>query len=383
MSTLEGSRPSETGAVAGGKARLLGSHVVPHDLRVADTPVGGLSGIDFDRSTGHYVMISDDQSRQAPARFYTAEIDVDEKGIHDVRFTGVQFFRRPDGKVHPTRADWAREQAGLSRTERNQRGTVDPEDIRVDGRTGNIFWSSEGLDLTTADGTPMIIEPTLRVSAPDGTYLDDLPTPRVEPIGAESGPRPNRALEGFTFARNGDLVVSVMEGPLRQDGPECTRDHGALSRITVQSRAGEVVAEYAYPMDPLPDVTPVGRYGALIGISSILAVEPATSTRFLLVERSFVSGYNYRIRIYDADCANATNIAGVPSLIDAQFQPAEKTLLADLREIGVPDPPNFEGMTWGPELATGEQVLLLVSDNDFREIMRTEVLALAVPPLAR
>jgi hypothetical protein len=202
------------------------------------------------------------------------------------------------------------------------------------------------------------------VSAPDGTYLHDLATPRNETFGDGVGPRENRGLEGVTFAQNGELVVSVLESSLRQDGPESSRSHGSLSRITVQRATGELVAQYAYPLDALPDVTPVGSYGSLIGISAILSSEPATATRFLLIERAYVSGYNHRIRIYEADCANATDVASLPSLVDAQFCPAQKRLLADL---GVPGPPNFEGMTRAPELPTGERVLLLISDNDFRE----------------
>lgn len=382
MSTIKGTGPGEAKIVAIGKPRVLGSYVVPHDLRVADVPVGGLSGIDRDHRTGQYLLISDDQSQEAPARFYTAEVDLDENGIHDVRFTGVHFFRRPDGRFYPSRTDWTYERAGYSQAEQNRLGTVDPEDIRVDPRTGNVVWSHEGLQFKTADGESVIIEPAIRVSAPDGTYLHDLATPRNETFGDGVGPRENRGLEGVTFAQNGELVVSVLESSLRQDGPESSRSHGSLSRITVQRATGELVAQYAYPLDALPDVTPVGSYGSLIGISAILASEPATATRFLLIERAYVSGYNHRIRIYEADCTNATDVASLPSLVDAQFCPAQKRLLADLGELGVPGPPNFEGMTWAPELPTGERVLLLISDNDFRETLPMQFLALAVPPEA-
>lgn len=379
MSAFERGVASTTMSPATETPRLLGSYVVPHDLRLDDTPVGGLSGIDRDRRTGQYLMISDDQSQQSPSRFYTAQIDVDERGIHDVRFTEVHFFRRPDGEYYPSRTAWAGEQADFPQIKRNLFGTVDPEDIRVHPGSGNVFWAQEGLDLTTADGEPMLIEPAIRVSAPDGAHLYDLPTPQAEIISAGSGPRHNRALEGITFAGDGEMVVSVMEGALRQDGPESSRSHGSLSRITVQNTKGAMLAQYAYPLDPLPDVTPRGTYGSLIGISSILAFEPGTSTRFLIMERSFVSGYGRQIRVYDLDCSEATNIADVPSLVDARIQPARKRLLADLGELGLSEPANFEGMTWGPDLSTGERVLLFISDNDFREVSRTQLVALAVP----
>lgn len=60
----------------------------------------------------------------------------------------------------------------------------------------------------------------------------------------------------------------------------------------------------------------------------------------------------------------------------------EATSFADPGEPGVPGPPSFEGMTWAPGLPTGERVLLLISDNDFRETLPMQFLALAVPPEA-
>jgi hypothetical protein len=357
---------------------LHGVVVVPHDFRVGGTPVGGLSGIDRDPRSGRYLIISDDQSQQAPARFYEAEIDLDDDGLHGVRFTGVNFFHRPDAKTYPSRTEWATEQTAYRQADRNRLGTVDPEDIRVDPWTGDVVWTNEGLDLTTANGEPMVTDPTLRVSARDGRFLRDVPTPVGNLIGRRSGPRRNRALEGLTFAAGGRVIASVMEGPLAQDGAESTRTYGGITRITVQDRDGQLLAQYAYPMDPLPDVAPVGPYGALIGISAILAFDPSSSARFLLVERAFVSGYGRRIRIYDADCTDATDVAAIRSLVGEPVKLVRKTLLADLADIGLPNPDNFEGMTWGPRLSTGERTLLLVSDNDFRKELETTIVALTL-----
>jgi len=41
---------------------------------------------------------------------------------------------------------------------------------------------------------------------------------------------------------------------------------------------------------------------------------------------------------------------------------------------------NLEGMTWGPRLASGERVLLLVSDNNFNPAQVTQFLALVETP---
>lgn len=71
------------------QARLLGEKTVPHKLDFQGTTVGGLSGIDRDRCTGEYVLISDDRSFLQPARFYTAKLDIDAAGVHAVDFTST------------------------------------------------------------------------------------------------------------------------------------------------------------------------------------------------------------------------------------------------------------------------------------------------------
>ena len=116
----------------------------------------------------------------------------------------------------------------------------------------------------------------------------------------------------------------------------------------------------------------------MIGVFAILAFEPASTARFLLVERAFVSGYGRRVRIYDADCTDATDVSSIRSLLHEPFKPVRRTLLADLAGIDVSSPDNFEGITWGPGLITGERTLLLVSDNDFRAELTTRVIALRV-----
>jgi 3-phytase len=69
----------------------------------------------------------------------------------------------------------------------------------------------------------------------------------------------------------------------------------------------------------------------------------------------------------------------------SQVVPVTKTLLLDLGQLpGLPKElvatalDNFEGMTFGPRLPDGRATLLLVSDDNFRNIQRTWFLALAI-----
>ncbi|TCO64689.1 esterase-like activity of phytase family protein [Actinocrispum wychmicini] len=343
-------------AAATSNVRLLGEQIVPHLLQFQGTTVGGLSGIDRDPCTGEYVFISDDRSAVNPARFYTARIPVTSAGLGPVTFTGTRPFLRPDGTTYPN-------------------GGVDPEDIRVDPWTGRYTWSQEG------ERKPgVLIDPSIRNAARDGKFVNELPLPANEHMSAEDrGPRQNLTLEGLTYAAAGTLVVSSMESPLIQDGPVATPSQGALSRVTVQTRTGHVLAQYAYPQEPI-FATPVPPTGsANNGVSAMVAVDQFDPTRFLMVERAFVAGVGNKVRIYEASTVGATNVLNVDSLATAKnVRPMHKRLIADVADLKPSTVDNIEGITWGPRLQSGERTLLLVSDDNFAASQVTQIVALAV-----
>ncbi|NIH86312.1 esterase-like activity of phytase family protein [Amycolatopsis granulosa] len=329
--------------------RFLGERIVPHALAVGNYPVGELSSIDYDPRTGEYVFIADDTA-EGPARFFTAKVPLGSAGVGPVSFTGAGLFRQPDGSTYPE-------------------GSVDPEEMRVDPVTGAYFWSQEGERSAT-----VLADPSIRVARRDGGYVRDLPIPDDERMRPESGPRRNLVLEGLTFAAGGTLVVSSLEGPLLQDGPVATAEHGALSRITVQTRGGTILAQYAYPQEPVfaPDA------GGGTGVSSILAADPLDPSRYLVMERAFVPGVGDKVRIYRIDTRGATDVLHTPSLVGAQVRPVRKELLLDLDDYPLSKVDNVEGMTWGPRLPSGERTLVLVSDDNFSPNQITQVIAFAV-----
>jgi len=343
--------PAAHGAPA--PVRFLGEQIIPHALPVGDYAIGELSSIDYDPRTGRYVFIADD-TEQAPARFFTAEVPVSTTGLGPVTFTGAQLFRQPDGTTYPE-------------------DSVDPEEMRVDPWTGDYYWSQEGDRSDTR-----LSDPSVQVARRDGSYVRALPIPESERMRPDSGPRRNLVLEGLTFAAAGTLVVTSLEGPLLQDGPLPTPERGALSRITVQARTGPVLAQYAYPLEPVfaDSVPPGGTIDT--GISSILAADPFDPTRYLVMERSYVSGVGNKVRIYEIDTTGATNVLRTPALAGADVTPVRKRLLLDLDDHPLSKVDNVEGMTWGPDLPNGDRTLLLVSDDNFATSQVTQLIAFAV-----
>ncbi|SFA80772.1 Uncharacterized conserved protein [Amycolatopsis marina] len=344
---------AEAGALR--SVRLIGEQTLPHRLDFQGTTVGGLSSIDYDPRTGEYVLISDDRSQLQSARFYTARLDVGTHELGEVRLTGTHTFTGADGAAYPA-------------------GSVDPEELRVDPFSGRYYWSQEG-----ERTTDVLLDPSVREARRDGRYVRDLPIPDNSRMTEDAGPRRNLGPEGLTFAASGALVTSAMEGPLLQDGPEADTTRGALSRITVQGRRGPVLAQYAYPMEPV-FAEPVPADGfATTGVSSILAENALDPTRYLVMERSFVEGVGNRIRIYRIDTSGGTNVRHADSLGDVdRLRPVRKRLLLDLADLGLTTVDNVEGMTWGPRLPTGERTLLLVSDDNFSPSQVTQFVALAL-----
>ncbi|UAK34223.1 esterase-like activity of phytase family protein [Nocardia asteroides] len=346
------SAPSAAADLAGGHSvRLLGEQVIASGLEFEGTTVGGLSGIDYSAHTGAFVLISDDRSNKDPARYYTARIEVGDRGVGPVTFTGTRPLLTVRGAHY----------APMS---------VDPEEIRVDSWTGDYYWTQEG----ERDGA-VLADPSVRIAHPDGSYAGELPIPENERMRAGSGPRQNQALEAATFLAAGTLFVTATEGPLLPDGPAATTTNGARARITVQARSGPLLAQYAYPMEPaFAGASPEPARGGN-GIVSLLAADPLDPAKVLVLERSYAPDAGNKVRLYEADLSAATNILDAPI---GPARPVAKRLVVDLDHVGLAAIDNVEGMTWGPRLPSGERTLVLVSDDNFDSRQVTQVIALAL-----
>jgi hypothetical protein len=319
------------------------------------TLVGGLSGIDYDPQTGEWVVISDDPSLNAPARYYRLDLDYDSDGIEEIDITSVRTLLQENGEPYPN-----------ARTGGN---VPDLESIRFDPQSDALWYASEG---SHAAG----IDPFVAMTEPDG-HLTASHTPPMMTMspGNEQGPRENLALEGLCFSADGETLWVAMEGPLYQDGEPSTIETTSVSRLTHIDRGGAVLAQYAYEIDSLPEMA-LGS--STIGISEILAV---SGDSFLVLERAsfeYPVPITYRVRIYEASIAGAADISSIASLRGASFTPASKRLVLDLGASGLDGVGNVEGITWGPDFENGNRSLVLVSDNNFRDAYPTQVIVLEV-----
>ncbi|PDV89793.1 hypothetical protein CO652_05415 [Rhizobium sp. H4] len=334
---------------AGISLSYLGEFVIPTGQMENGVEFGGISGLDFDAATGHYLAISDDRSDKAPARFYELDVDVDASGLKGVSV--VKHVTLKDKNGEPFAAK-----------------TVDPESIRL-GKDG-IYWGSEG-------DAKVLLPPFVRVAAPDGTFLREFKLPEgfAPTIDKSTGIRDNLAFEDLGVAPSGDLFVGV-EAALYQDGPKPSLTTGSLSRIIRYDGAtGEPKAQYVYPVSPIPQAAAKPDGGNDNGMSEMLALD---DHRLLAVERSYAEGVGNNIKIMIMDVADATDISAIASLAknDQRVVPVRKSQILDLRAIGlVPD--NIEAMSLGMA-KDGTDVLILGSDNNFSAAQKTQFYAFKI-----
>lgn len=352
-----GWRPVPGREVAAPQLRLefLGMATLPGRLHFRDTPVGGLSGISYDRRSHSYLAISDDPSERRPARAYRMGITLQNGRLQesDLSVTGLIVLRRPDGTAY-------------------RKDTIDPEGIAV-ARDGTFYVSSEG---NARFGIP----PFVRHFAADGTMLGKFPIPRrFLPDRAHTrGIRQNKGFEALTLTPDGKRLIVGTESALRQDGPADSLFSDSPARILVFDTAKRrELAEYVYSVSRIRGAPSSPKGLKVKGLSELLAID---DSHLLALERSFVEGHGSSVQLEQIDLTAADDVSRFDSLsnISGTLRPVGKRILLDFSSLPAPVD-NFEGMTFGPNLPDGRRLLLVISDNNFNWITQlTEVLAFAV-----
>jgi hypothetical protein len=267
---------------------------------------------------------------------------------------------------------------------------VDPESLRIDPRSGNLYWTNEGQRAAAG-----LQNPTVREMTPAGTHVRDFAVPtRYNPAGlgaADPGIRNNLAFESLTLSTDGRTLYTATENALVQDGPAASLANGSSSRIlSFDVASGAAGAEWVYPVSPAALApNPAGGF-VTNGLVELLAVG---DRQFIAVERSFSAGAatpgvgpnglptGNTIRLYLVDARQASDVSGMDA-INAGVVAATKTLLLDLSTLKNDDgsalaTDNIEGIVWGPEF-NGKPTLILVSDNNFGATQFTQFVALSV-----
>jgi hypothetical protein len=347
--------------------KFLDEYVISHHQKFASTWIGGLSGIDYDRSNNKYFIISDERSATSPSRFYTANIKLNKYKIDTVIFVAVDTLTQPNGNPFPS-------------PELDPPHAADPESIRYNPIKKNLIWSSEG-DRSRRNGVQITENPSVFEMELNGRYIDSfcLPT-NMHTQSAEAGPRNNGVFEGTTFDDNYKHLFVSVEEPIYEDGPRASVDYkGAPIRINkfdMQTR--KPVAQYGYMLDAVAQSPKPADAFSINGVPEILWIG---NNRLLVMERSFSTGnLNCTIKVFLANLKNATNVLDIHSLYkNKNYKPVTKRLLLNMNELNLYID-NVEGITLGPILPNGHQSLIFIADNNFNPLEQSQVFLFEVMP---
>jgi hypothetical protein len=342
---------------------FLGEYRLPK-MEFANTPVGGLSALTYDRSTNRFYVLSDDRSDRAPARFYTLKLNLksaakpSESLIQSVEFEQVTSLKDATGQPFA-------------------KGSIDPEGIALTPQR-SLYISSEG---SRENGVPPFIN---EFDLATGQQKQALPIPQRFLPAEGQGIRENQGFEPLTLSAVGFgtgqqleplRLFAATESALQQDLPPKPPNPIPARSAPIRflhyliGETGEapptLIAEHLYLLDEVPK-------GTEAGLTEIVVLDQAG--HFLSLERSF-DGLNPGARLFQIATGGANDTSSMDAFAGniGNIVPILKEPLLDLTTLGIALD-NLEGMSLGPRLPDGTQSLLMVSDDNFNDLQATQFL---------
>ncbi len=331
---------------------FIGQATLPNNLTFQKTLVGGLSGITYDAKKDLYYTISDDRGQKAPARFYTLKIDLSKGTLTNggVVPVGVTTLLNESGQKFPP-------------------GETDTEGIALT-KKDSVFISSEG------DADKLVNPFVKEFSLSSGKEITTLAIPKkfLPDKNGKQGIRNNLAFESLTITPNQKNLFTATENALIQDGSEAKPNTSSPCRILQYNLlTNQPEKEFLYQTEPVTPLLDISKHFAS-GLPDLLALDNVGN--FLSLERTF-TGLGFYIGLFEVSLEKADDIHNIDSMkqVDSKsIKPVQKKLLLDLRKLDVLLD-NIEGLTLGSRLPDGQPSLILVSDNNFNSLQRTQILA--------
>lgn len=312
--------------------KFLSEYILPENVIVDSTVVGGLSGIDY--YNGMYYLVCDDASNP---RYYEATIEINDTIISNINIKKV--IRIKDTTKY-----------------------LDLESIRYNDKTKQVFLTSEGH--ISRGKSPLLISVDSL-----GIIRKNIKIPKAFYPNSIQKPRHNGTLEGLSKSYDGNGYWIAMELPLEVDGPEpqLIKTISPVRITFIDALTNKPTKQFSYLLDPVAK-QPQSDF-AVNGLTDILEYN---ENKFFVLERSYSSGLGSQsntIKIFSIDASKATNTLKMDSLNTKEYVPANKELLLDFEDLRDKltnnSIDNIEGISFGPILSNGNKTLLLISDNNF------------------
>ena len=315
------------------KLTFLDEYILPNDIMIDSTVVGGLSGIDY--QNGVYYLVCDDSKKP---RYYEATIDINEGKIANVSIQKVISIKKDT--IH----------------------FLDLESILYDAKTHRVLLTSEGNIKKQKDPLFFAVDTT-------GSIESEFELPASFKANSPQKPRHNGTLEGLSRSSDGKGYWVAMELPLEVDGPEpqLVKTTSPVRLTYIDKSSKQPKRQVAYLLDSIVK-KPKNNF-AVNGLTDILEYKKEL---FFIIERSYSSGLGTQgntVKIFNVDVSKATNTLAIDNLKNTNYTLVTKELLFDFEQIRSQltdhSVDNIEGITFGPTLSNGNKTLLLISDNNF------------------
>jgi hypothetical protein len=240
----------------------------------------------------------------------------------------------------------------------------DPEGIVINPKNGNLLVSDE-------------YGPSLYEFTRAGQFVRAFTTPAgliprtsstgvanfAADTGNTAGKRTNRGFEGLAISPDGLFVYAMLQSAMLNEGG----GNGVHNRIVkFDATTGTAVAQYAYRMK---------RSGEGQGISALVALG---NDKFLVLERNnrgIGAGAALATadkEVYQIDLAGAVDVTNITlpttDVLAGAVMKGEKVMdlaINTLTALGNKSPEKWEGLAIGPQLANGNYVVLVGTDNDY------------------
>ncbi len=334
------------------RIKFIGKQEFKTGEKFKDIEIGGLSGITYDHKNKAFFAISDDQGDFGPIRIFEFKL-TDQFNLVPTKVILLKDrFKKPIKKL-----------------------TMDCEGIAIKDN-GHFLISSEGKFFKSKRIPPGIFE-----FDKNGVMVKKVKIPSYlmpEQQGIQTiGVRDNFALESLTRSANNGKIFFSHEQPLIQDAPIVSLKEGGPVRIFEMSSDFQLLKQYIYQIDPIPNPT---NNPMLIGDNGLVDIEILPNNHLLTLERSWSpTTKENHIKIFKTQLQGGINI-NVNSLKGRHFKPISKKLLYDLSNLNI-KLDNIEGLALGPKLKDNTTLLVLISDNNFNRFQKTLIIFLKLEQL--
>jgi len=314
---------------------FLDFNIIPNKTIFQKSEIGGLSGLDFNQKTNQLFAVSDQPFK---SRVYSLDLDIKSNKML-LEVSNVIFLSQ----------------------------FLDLESIAL--FENDSFYVSTEQTLTRP--------PEILKFSNEGKLLENIDIPKVHIKNS----RKNRQLESLALSPSNDLMFFANEDTLKKDGLEVSFQNDGVVRIEKFKRKKKTyVADgtYFYKLEKIPYPKNNGlslfeRISSTVkrmklkenkGLVDILAIN---DKKLLTLERTWLPSTKKQIiEIFEINFDEYQEVQNRKNL--------NKKLLLNLSKIAhlLPDDlDNFEGMTLGPKLKSGNDSLILVSDNNFNPAQKT------------